>query len=284
MQHELMNLSTLLLSSLDQREVFPRISEMLKDIVDYDSMDIRLLDEGSRELVCIYSRDSNAELNEQFRISVDEGLAGWVVRHDEAQLVNDMLNDPRGVHIPGTGEDVPQASIVVPLRVLGKVTGALCLDRLGGRTFADEDLEPVILFANLAAIAIQNARTYEAMERQAISDGLTGIHNYRHFQESLKAEVSRAARYDESFCLLMMDLDHFKTVNDTVGHQKGDDVLRAVANVLRNCSRDSDYLARYGGEEFVMILPRTGLDEARPWRSASGPRSPGWTRVTPSCA
>ena len=91
----------------------------LKDIVDYDAMDIRLLDEPSRELVCIYSRDINAEQNEQFRISIDAGLAGWVVRHDEAQLVNDMANDPRGVHIPGTGEDVPQASIVVPLRVQG---------------------------------------------------------------------------------------------------------------------------------------------------------------------
>ncbi len=262
MQHELMSLSTLLLSSLDQREVFPRITTMLKDIVDYDAMDIRLLDETSRELVCIYSRDINAELNDQFRLSIDEGLAGWVVRHDEAQLVNDMAHDPRGVHIPGTGEDVPQASIVVPLRVLGKVTGVLTLDRLGGRTFADDDLEPVMLFANLAAIAIQNARTYEAMERQAISDGLTGIHNYRHFQESLHAEVSRAERYGDHFCLLMMDLDHFKAVNDTIGHQKGDDVLRAVAGVLRSCSRESDYLARYGGEEFTMILPRTTLDEA----------------------
>jgi diguanylate cyclase (GGDEF)-like protein len=262
MQHELMDLSTLLLSSLDQREVFPRISEMLKEIVDYDAMDIRLLDDETRELVCIYSRDLNAELNEQFRLSIDEGLAGWVVRHDEAQLVNDMTTDPRGVHIPGTGEDVPQATIVVPLRVLGKVTGVLSLDRLGGRTFAEADLEPVILFANLAGIAIQNARTYEAMERQAISDGLTGIHNYRHFQENLKAEVSRAGRYGEHFCLLMMDLDHFKSVNDTIGHQKGDEVLRAVANVLRSCSRESDYLARYGGEEFVMILPRTTLEEA----------------------
>jgi diguanylate cyclase (GGDEF)-like protein len=262
MQHELMSLSTLLLSSLDQREVFSRITTMLKDIVDYDAMDIRLLDEASRELVCIYSRDINAEQNEQFRISIDAGLAGWVVRHDEAQLVNDMTNDPRGVHIPGTGEDVPQASIVVPLRVQGKVTGVLTLDRLGGRRFADEDLEPVTLFANLAAIAIQNARTYEEMERQAISDGLTGIHNYRHFHESLKAEVRRAGRYGDRFCLLMMDLDHFKAVNDTVGHQKGDDVLRAVSGVLRTCSRESDYLARYGGEEFAMILPKTTLDEA----------------------
>jgi diguanylate cyclase (GGDEF)-like protein len=262
LQHQLMSLSTLLLSSLDLHEVFVRTSEMLKDIVDYDAMDIRLLDDETRELVCIYSRDLNAEFNEQFRLSIDQGLAGWVVRHDEAQLVNDMTHDPRGVHIPGTGEDVPQASIVVPLRVLGKVTGVLCLDRLGGRIFAEEDLEPVTLFANLAAIAIQNARTYEAMERQAISDGLTGIHNYRHFHESLKAEVARAGRYGDHFCLLMMDLDHFKSVNDTIGHQKGDDVLRSVASVLRSCSRESDYLARYGGEEFVMMLPRTTLEEA----------------------
>jgi diguanylate cyclase (GGDEF)-like protein len=262
LRHELLSASTLLLSSLDQREVFVRITEMLKDIVDYDAMDIRLLDDQTHELVCIYSRDKNAELNEQFRISLDQGLAGWVVRHDQAQLVNDMAHDPRGVHIPGTGEEVPQASIVVPLRVQGKVTGVLSLDRLGGRTFAEGDLEPVTLFANLAAIAIQNARTYEEMQRQAISDGLTGIHNYRHFQESLQAEVSRAERYGEHFCLLMMDLDHFKAVNDTIGHQKGDDVLRAVAGVLRSCSRESDYLARYGGEEFTMILPRTSLEEA----------------------
>ncbi len=263
MQHELMSISTLLLSSLDQREVFSRITTMLKDIVDYDAMDIRLLDEPSRELVCIYSRDINAEQNEQFRISIDAGLSGWVVRHDEAQLVNDMANDPRGVHIPGTSEDVPQASIVVPLRVQGKVTGVLTMDRFDGRLFAAQDLEPVMLFANLAAIAIQNARTYEEMERQAISDGLTGIHNYRHFHESLKGEVRRAGRYNEHFCLLMMDLDHFKSVNDTIGHQKGDDVLRAVSGVLRNCSRESDYLARYGGEEFAMILPSTSLEDAQ---------------------
>jgi len=263
MQHQLMDISTMLLTSLDQHEVFSRITTMLKDIVDYDAMDIRLLDEVSRELVCIYSRDLNAEQMEQFRMSIDEGVSGWVVRHNEAQLVNDMLHDPRIVQIPGTEEDEPQASIIVPLNVLGKVTGVLCLDRLGGRTFEQHELEPAILFANLAAIAIQNARTYEEMERQAISDGLTGIHNHRHFHESLKAEVRRAGRYGDHFCLLMMDLDHFKAVNDTIGHQKGDDVLRAVSGVLRSCSRESDYLARYGGEEFAMILPRTTLEEAK---------------------
>ncbi len=263
LQHELMSLSTMLLSSLDQREVFARITTMLKDIVDYDTMDIRLLDEETRELVCIYSRDGNAEQMEQFRMSIDTGVSGWVVRHNEAQLVNDMTHDARLVQIPGTEEEEPQASIIVPLSVRGKVTGVLRLDRLHGHVFEERELEPAQLCANLAAIAIQNARTYEEMERQAISDGLTGIYNFRHFHDSLKAEVSRAGRYGEQFCLLMMDLDHFKAVNDTIGHQKGDDVLRAVAGVLRSCSRESDHVARYGGEEFAMILPRTSLDEAQ---------------------
>ena len=263
LQHKLFDLSAALLSTLDPRDVFAQITAMLKEIVDYDAMDIRLVDEEMDELVCIYSRDTDAEEMLGFRIPIDEGVSGWVVRHNEAQLVNDMLHDPRVVHVPGTQDEEPQASIVVPLNVRGTVTGVLCLDRMGGRTFAEHELEPVKLFGNLAAIAIQNARSYEEMERQAISDGLTGIHNYRHFHDTLTATVSRGERYSESFCLLMMDLDHFKAVNDTIGHQAGDEVLREVARALRSCSRESDYLARYGGEEFVMILPRTGLAEAR---------------------
>ncbi len=263
LQHKLFDLSAALLSTLDPRDVFAQITTMLKEIVDYDAMDIRLVDEEAGELVCIYSRDTNAEEMLGFRIPVDQGVSGWVVRHNEAQLINDMIHDPRIVQVPGTEEEEPQASIIVPLNVRGTVTGVLCLDRMGGRTFADHELEPVKLFGNLAAIAIQNARSYEEMERQAISDGLTGIHNYRHFHDTLYATVSRGDRYAESFCLLMMDLDHFKAVNDTVGHQAGDEVLREVAGALRGCSRESDYLARYGGEEFVMILPRTELSEAR---------------------
>jgi diguanylate cyclase (GGDEF)-like protein len=262
LRHELLNLSTALLSTLDQSDVFAFVSSMLKQIVDYDTMDIRLVDEEAHELVAIYARDENAEEMLEFRSSIDEGVSGWVVRHNEAQLVNDMDADPRAVFIPGTEEGEPQASIIVPLNVRGRVTGVLSIDRLHGRAFDEQELEPAMLFANMAAIAIQNARSYEDMERQAISDGLTGIHNYRHFRDTLKSTVSRAERYDETFCLLMMDLDHFKTVNDTIGHQAGDDVLRAVADVMRSCSRESDYQARYGGEEFVMLLPQTGLGEA----------------------
>jgi diguanylate cyclase (GGDEF)-like protein len=263
LRHYLLDLSAVLLGTLDQTKVFEQIADTLKTLVEYDTMDVRLIDEQAGELVCIFARDTDAEEILEFRSPLGMGVTGWVITHNQAQLVNDMAHDPRVLQVPGTPVGEAQASIVVPLNVSGKVNGVLTIDRLGGQQFDERELETTQLFANLAAIAIQNARTYKEMELQAISDGLTGIYNYRHFRDALSTTTSRAERYDESFCLLMMDLDHFKVVNDTVGHQQGDEVLRAVAGALRSCSRESDYLARYGGEEFVMILPRTELIEAR---------------------
>ena len=88
-----------------RRAVFREITSMLKEIVDYDALDIRLVDEEARELVCIYSRDENDELIQAFRYSIDEGVGGWVARHNQAQLVNDMVHDPRIVQVPGTEEE-----------------------------------------------------------------------------------------------------------------------------------------------------------------------------------
>lgn len=213
--------------------------------------------------MCVFTCGLHDAQLQDCRVPLDRGVLGWVLRHNEAQLVNDMARDPRTVHAPETPCGEAQASIIVPLRFGAEVMGVLCLNRHGGRVFSESDFEPVQLFADVAAIAIRNVGVYSELERRAVSDGLTGISNYRHFCEALASEVSRARRYGERFCLLMMDLDHFKRVNDTIGHQKGDDVLRAVTGVLRRCSRESDFLARYGGEEFVMILPNTGLSEAK---------------------
>ncbi|MEZ5125849.1 MAG: diguanylate cyclase [Thermoleophilia bacterium] len=262
LRHRLLDLSAALLSTLDQRQLFTEIATALKAIVDHDALEIRLVDEGSESLYCWYASGEGASDVVGWCSAADEGVSGWVVQHNRAQLVNDMAHDPRAALVPNTPAD-PQASIIVPLCVGDNVIGVLALDRDGEWKFEEHELEPVRLFGNLAAIAIHNARSYEEIQNQAISDGLTGLHNYRHFQETLRAEVSRAERYGETFCLLMLDLDRFKAVNDTIGHQKGDDVLRSVAQVMRNCSRESDYLARYGGEEFVVILPRTNLDEAK---------------------
>lgn len=262
LRHRLLDVSATLLGTLDREAVLREIGTMLKEVVEYDSLDIRLVERGTRELICIYATGEDAADLLALRLSMEGSLRGWVAQHGSAQIVNDGSADPRVAHANGEAERRPHASLVVPLRLRGTTTGVLAVERLGGRTFEEQELEVAQLFANMAAIAIQNSQAYEELERRAITDGLTGLHNHRHFHDSLDLAASRAGRYGESFCLLMLDLDHFKAVNDTVGHQKGDEVLRAVSDVLRGCSRETDYLARYGGEEFAAILPHTYLQEA----------------------
>jgi diguanylate cyclase (GGDEF)-like protein len=145
----------------------------------------------------------------------------------------------------------------------GKLVGMFDLyDPADGNVPSDETLQMLEVFANVTASALENAAYAAGLELLAVTDGLTGLHNHRHLQETLATEVERALRYDLVFSLLMLDLDHFKNVNDRLGHPRGDEALRAVADVLRANTRASDFSARYGGEEFVMILPGTSMKQA----------------------
>jgi diguanylate cyclase (GGDEF)-like protein len=152
-----------------------------------------------------------------------------------------------------------KSCLLVPLIFKGEVIGCLELvEKRRLRAFTADEEELASTLAALAAVAIQNARLYSRVEQLAITDGLTGLYNHRHFFERLAGEVARANRYQLPLSLLMIDIDDFKSYNDAYGHLAGDALLRALAVVLQTQTRQQvDLVARYGGEEFAIILPST---------------------------
>lgn len=121
----------------------------------------------------------------------------------------------------------------------------------------------IFIVSQLSASGVQSARRLAELERQCITDGLTGIYNRRHFDTQLEIEQQRARRQGQPLALLLIDVDYFKRFNDQYGHQAGDEVLRAVSQQIQALSRSGDVVARYGGEEIAIIAPNTSLKQAR---------------------
>jgi diguanylate cyclase (GGDEF)-like protein len=129
--------------------------------------------------------------------------------------------------------------------------------------FEDGERELFAYLARQAGVSVENVGLHEQVQRQAVTDELTGLFNHRRFVEALESEAERARRFDQPVGLVMVDLDDFKAVNDSYGHQQGDEVLRQVAALMRSYSREIDAPARYGGEELAIVLPQTDLSGAR---------------------
>jgi diguanylate cyclase (GGDEF)-like protein len=146
-------------------------------------------------------------------------------------------------------------------RVAGLRIGA---DDFLAKPFADAEIQArAAAMLRIKSLQDQLRAAKAQLERLSITDGLTGLYNHRHFEERLAEEFRRSQRYGDPVSLMMLDLDHFKEVNDRFGHPFGDRVLRDTAELIRTSIRDPDICARYGGEEFAIILPKTHLQGAQ---------------------
>lgn len=146
--------------------------------------------------------------------------------------------------------------VVAPLFQNDELIGLLFLGpNFKGESYRDDSLETLGIMTNMLAVAAQNAQMYEHIKALSYTDGMTNLHNYRFFRMRIKQEVARAKRENTSVSLLIMDVDHFKNYNDTLGHPAGDEVLRKISAILKTSVRDNDIVARYGGEEFAVLLP-----------------------------
>ena len=158
---------------------------------------------------------------------------------------------------------VPEELIPLPLRAGGQAFGVLALFRSLDRALGKDQVQTLFAAANHLALALKNAALFTQVKSRADHDGLTRIHNRRAFDERLIEEMRRHQRYRQSMGLLMLDIDHFKAINDTYGHLVGDHVLREVGRILSETVRGTDFTARFGGEEFMVILPQTNEEQSR---------------------
>jgi diguanylate cyclase (GGDEF)-like protein len=187
-----------------------------------------------------------------------EGVIGWVVDCGQPALVRDPASDQRFV-MRSDQVDLPRSIIAAPLLSTRGCVGVLSMARTSEPSFTEDDLRRLCLLAEMAAPHLDLARL--AMLSQ--TDDLTLLFNRRYLDDVLVREIDRARRYGHPLSVLMLDLDHFKRVNDSFGHAVGDEVLRQLGDRLRALSRLADVALRWGGEEFLILMPETDGRRAR---------------------
>jgi diguanylate cyclase (GGDEF)-like protein len=258
-QRELLRLTESILTTFEVPTLLETIAERLGDMVGSDNVSIELLDAERGVLVPMSARGLDAAWFLEPWAPGEHGVATWVVEHNQPQLILDEYDDDRV--LLRSGVRAHGSLMCVPLRNRTGAIGVLTMERLGeGRVFTEDEFELVQLFAAQVSIGLQNAEALSAVERRAQTDVLTGLLNHGTFGEQMGTLIEAG----ETFSLVMLDLDHFGAVNNGLGHQAGDRLLRQVAEAIVAASRDSDAVFRYGGDEFAVLLPRTDGDQVGP--------------------
>lgn len=263
----MVRISQAVTSSLEIDEVLYRIVCELADVVQSDRASlIRVVDDSSGYVVS--TRDDPDLRNLQIDIG-DYPEIRKATRTRTTVAVEDTGADPL---LAGVRDNIPvrKSVLAVPLEVYqDDLETYVLLSSREVRPYTETERKFAQVVANAAANGLANAALYERveienrrLERLANTDDLTGLHNHRYFYKRLEEEFKRAERYGSDLSLILIDLDHFKSVNDTYGHQRGDAVLYELATVLHRATRETDLLARYGGEEFAVLLPETSLSGA----------------------
>ncbi|BDG06428.1 diguanylate cyclase [Anaeromyxobacter oryzae] len=240
-------------------DVFDALFEVAREMVPVDFAAIVLREENDEtrvRVVRVFGGEHGKGALEGHAFTVDSGLVGSAIRMD--MILPVAAPDPAKTPVFGDVSLKGLTSLkILPLRVGERPVGALVLGAERRNAYAPEPVRQLNVVAMHAAQSLERAHLFDKTERLATTDGLTGLVNHRTFQERLDGHLAQAQRYGKKMSLILCDIDHFKSVNDTYGHPVGDQVLRGVAKTLGKDARTTDVVARYGGEEFAIVMPET---------------------------
>ena len=260
-QLNILNESTLSLSAEpDLASLYQKVCEHARYLIRSDSAMFIVLGDDREQVEAVYRPGELAPEPLDPKTRISGRLAGLVASHG---LLNwgDNEEEDAAPELPVT---VPEHRhlLAVSMDQENSVGILVLMNREKNKRFCKEEEDLLLIYSVQTALAIDNAILHQRTKQLAITDGLTEVLNHREFQNKLEEEVRRCIRYRRIFSVLMIDIDHFKTFNDTFGHPMGDKVLQGVARAIGDSIRNVDMAARYGGEEFAVILPETSSQRA----------------------
>ena len=236
----------------DRKQVLDELVEACTQLLG-ETVGLLLKDEGDAPAVVVFARGPAAERFERARGSLVAGAAARAMAEERLVAIDDADDGAEGV--VDLAVDGVRAALAAPVQEQGAIVGALVTASTArGRTYVQSDREILLAFAEAATLALTDAKLVEEANHQAFHDSLTGLPNRALFVDRLAQALSRAERTQSPVGVLFLDLDGFKTVNDSLGHAAGDELLVAVARRLQGCIRAGDTAARFGGDEFAVLV------------------------------
>lgn len=252
-------------SELNIEKAISSIQNSIKELLSFDYSYIFLFNGMKLKLMSVMDAEGKEIENgkyKDFDMALGEGLSGRVALYKKAQMVGSDADIFKLSVEPDFIRD-NKSLLSVPMLWNNQIMGVITLGSQNEFHFSKRDLTIAKILASQAAVAIQNGKRFQKTEEKSLIDELTGVYNFRAFADLLRDKLLEAEMKGQKLSLLMIDLDHFKKINDEYGHSVGNIVLKQVANLLKELTRKEDIVARYGGEEFTIVIPNSDSKDAK---------------------
>ncbi len=242
------------------------VNNEINKLVKTDFFAITVYDSDTDEMLVTAFEENKLDVKPPIKVETSSTFTAYCIKNKKPVIINDIRVEYKKyvnkISLEGRGVNAPLSIIYLPLIIKDEVVGVMTVQNLKVNAYDTDDVNRLKVIANYIAIALKNAIKYEKMEQVAVYDSLTGFLTKREILKEGNLQSENFRNSLKYFCILMIDIDDFKRVNDTYGHIVGDQAIKMVTQTIGKLIRNTDFIGRYGGDEFLLICPNTTMKTA----------------------